>query len=202
MQGERNSCGMVILAAGAARRMGRPKQLLVWRGKTLLEHSVETALAADLGPVIVVLGAYEEQIAPHLASYPVFIVKNQDWERGMSTSIIVGLQKMLELNFAIQYVLFMAADQPLLNSAYLYDIWQNSLDGHKLLGVSSYEGVLGIPAVFNAALFTDLMALEGDRGARQIIQAHAKQALVLPCPTAALDLDTPQSWEEFLDEYG
>ena len=82
-----SSVGIVILAAGASTRMGTPKQLLCYAGKSLLRRAAETALASQGQPVVVVLGAAGEHCRPELEGLPVRIVENPDWEQGMSASL-------------------------------------------------------------------------------------------------------------------
>ncbi|HEV3326841.1 MAG TPA: NTP transferase domain-containing protein, partial [Puia sp.] len=86
-----NKTGTIILAAGNSSRLGRPKQLLPYRGKTLLTHVVAEALAADMQPVVVVTGAYQEEIRDFLKGQPVSIIHNPHWETGMASGIVAGL---------------------------------------------------------------------------------------------------------------
>jgi molybdenum cofactor cytidylyltransferase len=90
--------GLIILAAGASTRMGTPKQLLTYRGCTLIRHMAEVAIASVCQPIAIVLGANGERIKPEISQFPLQIVENQQWQEGMSSSIQVGLEAMLAVN--------------------------------------------------------------------------------------------------------
>ncbi len=95
-QTNRNSTGVVILAAGASSRLGSPKQLLAYSGVTLLQHSIEVARVADA--VVVVLGANADLIKAEIKNTTTNIIVNPDWKEGMASTIRCGLQTLLELN--------------------------------------------------------------------------------------------------------
>lgn len=85
----------VILAAGASTRMGTPKQLLQWQGRSLLRSIVETAIAADCDPIIIVLGASSDLVQAEISDLPVQVVNNPEWRTGMGSSIRTGIQALL-----------------------------------------------------------------------------------------------------------
>lgn len=189
------TCNILILAAGAARRMGQAKQNLSWQGKTMLQHCVETCIEADLGPVKVVLGANLGLIRPTLADYPdMELIENESWETGMASSIKIGLTHC----FNLDYVMMVAADQAHLEAVFLKNLLSATSEAGAIIGAASYEGVLGIPAVFSNIFFPKLMQLEGDQGARKLLTEYQSNVLALPYPAAAIDLDTMEDWEEFL----
>jgi molybdenum cofactor cytidylyltransferase len=189
------SCTILILAAGAAKRMGRAKQNLSWQGKTMLQHCVETCMEAALGPVKVVLGANIELIRPTLANYPdLELIENESWATGMASSIKIGLTYCSN----VDYVMMVAADQVHLDAVFLNKLFSVTLDAGALIGAASYEGVLGIPAVFSSIFFPKLLQLSGDQGARKLLMEYQSDVLALPYPAAAIDLDTMEDWEEFL----
>src|ERR1700722_15860828 len=86
---------LILLAAGSSTRMGRPKQLLLYKNQSLLRRAAEQALKAGCDPVIVVLGSSAEQMKPELTNLPVQIIENPHWPQGMGTSIRAGLQTLL-----------------------------------------------------------------------------------------------------------
>src|SRR5882672_9176525 len=87
--------GVVILAAGASARMGTPKQLLVYQGQTLIRRSVETALSSLCRPVVVVIGAHAELVKHELEQLPALVADNGEWEKGMSSSIRIGIETLV-----------------------------------------------------------------------------------------------------------
>jgi molybdenum cofactor cytidylyltransferase len=187
-------CHILILAAGAARRMGQVKQNLQWLGKTMLQHCIDTCLLADLGPIKVVLGANHDLILPTLNQQGRFEwILNENWDAGLSSSIKKGLAHCTSAD----YVMMVAADQAYLEATFLQKLFADTRTANAFIGAASYEGVLGIPAVFSAASFPALMELEGDQGARKLLQAHAAEVLALPYPAAAIDLDTMEDWKRF-----
>ena len=112
--------GIIILAAGASQRMGRPKQTLALNAeKSMLQFTVETALATKLRPVIVVVGANKAEVVPELAGYPVTIVDNAFWQEGMASSIRVGLAGLYMTEPKLDGVLMLVCDQPYLTTALL-----------------------------------------------------------------------------------
>ena len=90
--------------------MGRPKQLLPYRGRTLLRHAAETAVASGCGPIVLVTGALNEALAAEVAGLPIQAVHNSDWETGMASSIRAGLAAVEAAQ--PRAVLIMLSDQP------------------------------------------------------------------------------------------
>jgi molybdenum cofactor cytidylyltransferase len=177
----------VILAAGAATRMGQLKQLLPYRGKTLVEHAVEQALAAGFDSVIVVVGAEAASVRAALAARPVLLVENSLWHLGMGSSIAAGVGVLPEA----QTVAIMLADQPLVESRHLREM-QALLDSIDAPAVAAqYNGTLGVPALFKRELFGALRSLDPATGARALLRA---QAVAFPLPEAAMDIDTPEDF--------
>src|ERR1700761_2047352 len=114
--------GLIILAAGASKRMGRPKQLLPWRGQTLLRHACETALATSLRPIVVVLGCEGEACERELAGRGVRHVLNSEWSNGMSTSVASGISALERCEPQASGALLMLVDQPDLTFSFLESI--------------------------------------------------------------------------------
>ena len=193
-----------MLAAGQASRMGRPKQLLRWKGKPLLGHALETALhIARADACIVVGGAYPEEIEAVAGGYPgVQTVRNPDWATGMGSSIACGVRALLASVPTLDGILIMLADQPLVQVPQveaLLQAWESSaLD----FVAACYEEQPGVPALFSASLFPSLLGLQGQSGAKALFKDPALQGVLLPMPEAACDLDTPEEWERFQQEHG
>src|SRR5580698_3566832 len=104
--------GVIILAAGNSSRLGRPKQLLPYRGKTLLTHVVAEALATNLQPVLVVTGAFHQEVSDSLHGQSVDIVFNPAWEEGMASGIVTGVSKILSRYPEVDAIIIMVCDQP------------------------------------------------------------------------------------------
>lgn len=185
------STGIVILAAGESARMGEPKQLLAFRGTTLLRQAIDTALALAGAPVAVVLGAHAAEIRAQLDEPRVLLIENPHWREGMGGSLRTGLGALLTAHQEISAVIFLVCDQPFLDAATLRTLISTHATTHSAIVAAEYGGTLGVPALFARALFPELLAVKGDAGARQIIRAHREQAIGVPFPDGAVDIDTP-----------
>jgi molybdenum cofactor cytidylyltransferase len=175
----------LLLAAGSSSRLGRPKQLLPFRGTTLLRHAAQTALDANLGPVFVVLGCRETECREVLSGLPLAMTINSTWEEGLGTSIAAGMSRIEESSF--RAVLLALCDQPFVTASDLRAL-ADALQGHKM-AASDHGGALGPPAIFSAACFPKLRSLRGTQGARTLFNECANPATVY-CPHASVDVDT------------
>ena len=183
----------ILLAAGGSTRLGSPKQLLVYEGRTLLRRAAETLLAAGCRPVVVVLGAGAGKLTPELAGLDVSTVVNADWERGMGSSIRVGMTA-LSPGPQTDAVLLTLCDQPLIGPSALKHLLDASHDAHSI-AAADYNGTLGVPAVFGREYFAGLVALPDAAGAKSLLQRHAGRAATVPMPEAATDIDTREQYE-------
>ena len=184
--------GIVILAAGASRRMGKAKQLLPFEGESLIRRICHTALETGCHPVVVVLGARNEQIRPELMELPVDIAINKEWETGMGTSVRTGIEHLLQLQPALDAALFLLVDQPYVTTNLLLSIIEKYRKTDHSLVVSDYGDTLGVPALFDKNLFAGLQQIEGDKGARALIKRYRNQLTTVSFPGGSIDWDTPE----------
>jgi molybdenum cofactor cytidylyltransferase len=183
---------LILLAAGNSARMGSAKQLLDFRGKPMLRHAVESAQASGCNPVIVVLGSNEAEIRPALEGLDVEIVVNERWAEGMGTSIQTGLSALE--NRDIAGTILALSDQPFVTADFLRGLTERYLEsGHKIVA-AQYSGTVGVPAFFAREAFPFLMALQPDQGCKGVILGHSGDALLVDCPDAARDIDTPEDY--------
>jgi len=193
--------GIIILAAGASTRLGgQAKQLIQWEGRSLLRRMVDEALATDLRPVVVVLGARKAEVAPELDHLPITIIDNPFWEQGLSTSVKTGLAALYLTQKELDGVLFLLTDQPHVGSGVIRQLVHVFQESGKGMVACRYQGRLGVPALISRDYFTELLALEGDQGARRVIAAHAEDCAVVEFEAGGTDLDTPEDLERFLEE--
>lgn len=183
----------ILLAAGASTRMGRPKQLLPFRGTTLVRHAAQTMLASVCSPVSVVVGCESDRVRAELRGLDVTIVENPNWERGIGMSIAAGvtfLETVLPQKPA--GALLMLCDQPLVTSELLDTLARALESGEYLAAGSSYGGTIGVPALFSRELFAELKLLEPASGAKAVLTRHAARVATVPFPPAATDVDTTE----------
>ena len=189
--------GLIVLAAGASTRMGSPKQLLPYRGNSFVRHIVEVAIASVCEPIAVVLGAYAERIKPEINQLPIQIVDNQQWDEGMSSSIRVGIEALLAVNQNLEAVAIALCDQPFVSSQTIDQLIEAYHLTSKPIIASEYSGTLGVPVLFSHTLFSELMELKSNEGAKQLIKQHIHEVFSLPFSAGAIDIDTPTDYEQF-----
>jgi molybdenum cofactor cytidylyltransferase len=182
-----------VLAAGASRRLPGPKQMLRFRGSTLLRHAAQTAVAAGCGPVVVVLGAASaaKQLRFELVDLGVTIVENARWKEGMSSSIRAALD-VLEQAEATEAVLIMTCDQPHVTATLLKQMVAAYRETRPPAVACAYAGTVGVPALLGRSLFAELRALEHDQGAKRILERHLSAIARIPFEQGAVDIDTPE----------
>lgn len=193
-------CGIVILAAGQSSRLGSPKQLLPYQQKTLLRFAAEIALAAACGPVVVVTGAYHFKVEGVVHDLDVHLVYNDRWLEGMASSLRTGLASMLEKFPETDGIIFMVCDQPFVTKRHLLCLISQQQRNRKTITASGYAGKVGTPALFHKQIFAELMALEGDMGARLLITQYPEQTEVVHFEEGAIDIDTKEDYKRLLNE--
>jgi len=186
----------IILAAGAAHRFGKPKQLLEWHGKPLVRHAARKALEAGLRPVIVVSGAYKDQIDSALDDLPVEIVINPDWHQGQGTSVRVGI---LALPSEVGAAVFLLADQPQIPVPLIKMLVVKHRETLAPIIAPWVEGRRANPVLFDKNLFGNLIKLEGDAGGRQLFSQYEITRVNWDDPDVFLDVDTPDDYHRLLE---
>ena len=186
--------GAIILAAGAATRMGAPKQLLRYQGKTLIERCIWQALEARLDPVVVVVGAGAREIRAAITGQPVEVVENPAWQSGMGSSLNAGMRGLAETGAELKAVAVLLADQPRVLAEHLSAMRQLLQAGSVPAVAALYSGGLGVPAFFSRELFGALAGLPPEAGARQLLRGSGLQVAAYPLPEAAVDIDTPEDF--------
>ncbi|BAY80554.1 4-diphosphocytidyl-2C-methyl-D-erythritol synthase [Calothrix parasitica NIES-267] len=191
--------GLIILAAGKASRMGKPKQLLIYQGSSLISLAVKVGLNSICESVVVVLGAYAEIIKPEINNLPIQIIENPDWETGMSSSIRAGINSINQSNLNLDAVIIALADQPLISEAVFNQLISKYQDTKNKIIASAYDDVVGVPALFDKSIFSELMDIEGDRGAKALMRKYQDEVLTIPVAEAAIDIDTQDDYQKLLN---
>lgn len=189
--------GIVILAAGASTRMGRPKQLLAIEDQPLLVRAVEAALASPAWPVVVVLGAHAERIRPALARLPVLVVENPTWAEGMASSIRAGITTLRQFSRSLDAAVIALCDQPAFSAATIAQLVAAQQATGRSIVAARYAGRNGAPALFLRDHFPALAALTGEEGARPLLNGDPNLVATVDLPALAVDLDTPADYAAF-----
>lgn len=186
--------GAIVLAAGASTRMGTPKQLLDYRGQPLLLHTVQALLESPAWPVIVVLGAFAEQIRPVLARLPVLTVETPAWPEGMAASIRTGITTLQQFSRTMEAALIALCDQPAFSPPVVTQLIAAQRNSRCSIVAARYGGRHGVPALFLKQHFAALAALTGEQGARNLLTGEISPVAHVDLPELAFDLDTPADY--------
>jgi molybdenum cofactor cytidylyltransferase len=188
---------VAILAAGESRRMGTPKALLDYHGKTLVEHLIELTLHPRVGVVRVVLGASADRISPRLSVNAACIVVNAEWQHGQLSSIHAAIRS---LPTATEGLMLCPVDHPIISRETVARIISAFDETQKSIVVPMYKGQRGHPVIFRASLYAELLAASLDVGARQVVWAHADDVLEVPTDEEGviLNVDDPTAYEDAL----
>jgi molybdenum cofactor cytidylyltransferase len=179
---------VLLLAAGASRRFGSPKQLARIGGESLLRRMARVAIAVAPGRCVVVLGAAAPRLRRELRRLPVTIVVNGQWRKGLSRSIAAGIDALPQ---SARAALILLVDQAAIGPAELELLsaaWRKS---PRSIVAARAGGVLGPPAILPRHLFRDLRRLRGDRGARELLRDPLRRVIAFEIPGAAADIDRP-----------
>ena len=185
--------GCAILAAGAGRRFGGPKQLAPIDGVPLLRRAAEAACASACDGVAVVLGAGRDQLGSLIDGLPVDRLDNPRWQSGMASSIRLATSWARRRGWAA--LLIAVADQPRLRPAHL-DALIAAYSRGRTMAASLYAGVRGVPAIFPAHCYSELEELVGDTGARALLRNPNRPVACVAWPDGARDVDLRADLEE------
>ncbi|MGB9641419.1 MAG: selenium cofactor biosynthesis protein YqeC [Anaerolineales bacterium] len=187
----------IVLAAGASQRFGKPKQLLQWKGETLVHHAARVALEASLDPVIVVCGSESELVQNAVADLPVKIVFNPDWQAGQSTSIQAGLKA---LPAHVGAAVFLLADQPHVSPSVLRLLVDDH--SHNLASIIGplVDGQRANPVLFDRRTFGALLELQGDIGGRALFSRYPPRWLPWHDKRLRIDIDTPDAYQQLIND--
>jgi len=196
-----NVCEMVagiVLAAGGSSRFGQAKQLLNWGGKPFVRQVAETALQAGLSPVIVVVGAYAEEVSSVVEGLPVQVVVNSAWEQGHSTSITCGMKALPKKTGA---AVFLLSDQPQIPVQLVRSLVEMHQQTLAKIIAPLVDGQRGNPVLFDRDTFGDFASLSREQGGRALFSHFPVQWLPWHDPSLLLDVDTLEDYERLVELY-
>ena len=187
----------VILAAGGSSRFGKPKQLIELRGKTLLGRILDSATEANCSPIVVVIGNALLEVRKQLETTNVTIVENENWQRGIGTSIRTGVQYVINHMPATDAIVLLVCDQPFVDAALIKQLIALRAQTQKAIIASNYADTLGVPGLFDRSCFQELLELDDASGAKIIILSNPERVAELLFPEGKIDIDTIEDWKKF-----
>ena len=190
----------ILLAAGRSSRMGQHKLLLPLGDRPVLVHVVETILASQTRPLIVVVGYQAEQIRAILSPYKskLAIINNPDYQQGMSTSLRKGIETLMTSYPTVNGALIVLGDQPLMTAHILDSMIEAKQTTDKRIIAARYSGKRGNPTLFDASLFPELMEMTGDEGGRKVLERHRLEMAMVDMDEDMpnYDVDTWEAYQE------
>jgi molybdenum cofactor cytidylyltransferase len=190
--------GIVILAAGNSSRLGQPKQLLQYNGKTLIRNVIDAATQARLSPVTVVTGANAALLSAEINDSSTIVVHNKNWEEGMSSSIRTGITA-LDNTSSLQGIILAVSDQPFVDSHLFLSLVQKAQSSEKGIIASFYDDSLGTPVLFGKQYFDALLELKGAEGAKKLIKQFRENVASVPFALGGIDIDTQEDYRKLND---
>jgi CTP:molybdopterin cytidylyltransferase MocA len=191
--------GAVILAAGSASRFGALKQVIAIDGEPMVRRIARNALAAQLHPVVVVVGAQGDRVIECLNNLDVLPIENAEWSTGMGRSLAEGVKALLAQASALRSLMVLLADQPSIRVGDL----ENMIAAHRRsparILASGSADVFGPPCIFPIGFAHELSTLEGSRGARDLLEKYGTQVDIFDLPSALLDIDHPDDYSRWQD---
>jgi molybdenum cofactor cytidylyltransferase len=180
----------LILSAGESSRMGEPKALLSWKGKTFLAHAVDAATGAGIKNCVVVVGAHAKEILPEVKTLDVDSVVNENWKLGMGSSIKTGVAWIQKKYPQANGILILLSDQPKIQSAALSKLLVENRKNPERIVCARYDDSTGVPALFPRNNFMGILNIQDEEGAKKLLSnAHP---ISVPMPEAQDDIDTPE----------
>jgi molybdenum cofactor cytidylyltransferase len=185
----------VVLAAGGSTRLGHPKQLVEFKGKTLLEHTLGQVGMLGFQHRVLVLGSRHEEIQEKIDASGFKVVINGDWEQGMASSIKLGLKAAMAEE-ALDHALFLVSDQPFLERVNLIKLVHTQLTQRPKATYSQYGENIGVPAIFGKIAFPLLLQLDGDEGAKKLIHSKDFDYCTEAFQKGGFDVDTEEDLQQ------
>ena len=184
---------ILILAAGNSSRLGSPKQLVTFMGKTLIESITEVALSIS-EEVLIVLGGNADLILSKLERFEseISIEFNPNWQQGMGSSISIGVEKLAEKS---DLIIILLSDQPFISKVLLQDMLQTYANYKNPVVACVYNNTLGVPILFNKSVYPELLKLSGDKGAKSFLHLYENRISTVDFPEGIFDIDTIEDVE-------
>jgi len=192
----KDQLAILILGAGGSSRLGQAKQLLSFGVSTMLNRIVDVALQSKVGNIYLVLGASYDEVKASIKDTSVHVIHNKNWEKGLSTSIVAGVNEILQQAPSTQGILIMLGDQILILPTHINQVVQVFLAEKCDIVYADYKSDYGPPAIFGIKTFNELLSLEMDQGAKKIIKSGMYKIKSVNIPEGKYDIDTTSDYEQ------
>jgi molybdenum cofactor cytidylyltransferase len=189
----------IVLAAGKSERMGRPKALLPFRGRTFLENILDAISRSTIEMTVVVVGHHRKEIEETVQTAPgVTVVFNPDYEQGMVTSLQTGI-RALPRN-SVGSFLFLV-DHPIVGSQTL-EVMIPRIAANRILQ-PTYQGRRGHPVFLGAEILAEILRLPPSQGANVVVRRDPARITEIPVSTSGIlaDVDTPEDYAKLLQTF-
>ncbi|MBL0356291.1 MAG: nucleotidyltransferase family protein [Chitinophagaceae bacterium] len=188
----------LLLAAGSSSRMGQPKMLLDFRGKTILQHSIDEIKKLPGNQLLVVTGCYYSLLKEILEQQQIEFVQNEQWQEGMGTSIQKGVKYITRYYPDATSVTILVCDQPFISAGLFQEMREMKQQAGKGIIACTYNDTIGTPVLFDKTYFDQLALLSGPSGAKKIVQQFAEDTAMVNFPLGAVDIDTAEDYEQLI----
>src|SRR4051812_34986208 len=191
----------VILSGGESRRMGSPKALIQYQGRTFLERLLDVARHPKISPTIVVLGPHADPIRAQVSLDAAVVIVNQDWEKGQLSSIQAAISHLIVKNESDGFILYLV-DHPFVTAQLVDKLIAEFYRSGKPIVAPVFNGKRGHPVIFARRLYEELLAGPLDKGARTVVWAHADEVLEVPTEESGVltNLNDPDALRKALGE--
>ncbi len=194
----------IILAAGESSRMGRPKALLPFDGKTFIEAIIAALKRSKVGEIIVILGHNGDEMKSRIERLPVTLLINRDYKKGQLSSLQVAIRYLIASapTSEIDGILVHLVDHPYIDPALVDRMIEDFYSSQKLIVLPRYRSRRGHPVIFSASLFGELLQAPLDQGAKAVVNAHRQDTVELETDDAGvtIDIDTPEEYRHHVKE--
>jgi molybdenum cofactor cytidylyltransferase len=197
LKANNNKIAAILLAAGESRRLGRPKQLLIYKNGYLINYILEQIKKGGIIDINVVLGSCFDEIKNQIVFKDINIYKNYDWEEGVSSSIKCGLNNLKQ---NIQAVIFFIVDQPYLEPKIILEVIEKFKTSNAKIIATQVAGVLTHPILFKRELFPKLLELKGDLGGKVLFKNDLVETVDWGDKRLLLDIDSNKDYEGIIQD--
>jgi molybdenum cofactor cytidylyltransferase len=190
----------IILAAGESRRMGSPKALLRYQGKTFIGRICESFLAAGVDELIVVLGARADELQRAIPVHPALrTVVNPRYFQGQLSSLTTGIGALSPESEA---AIVNLVDHPLISATTISALLSSFRESPLPIVIASYNGKRGHPVLFSSQVYGELLAAPLDQGAKVVVRKDPSRVRELPLddPGILADIDTPEDYRRYISK--